>query len=70
MFINQIKTVWIFFRKISLVLNPYDMLKLDDYLFVVFILLICILFYRLGYTYLRLKDNFMEILNRENNVEK
>uniref|UniRef100_A0A663N3R7 Phospholipid-transporting ATPase n=1 Tax=Athene cunicularia TaxID=194338 RepID=A0A663N3R7_ATHCN len=25
---------------------------------------------RLGYTYLRLKDNFMEILNRENNIEK
>uniref|UniRef100_A0A8C0FLM2 Phospholipid-transporting ATPase IH n=1 Tax=Bubo bubo TaxID=30461 RepID=A0A8C0FLM2_BUBBB len=26
--------------------------------------------YVLGYTYLRLKDNFMEILNRENNIEK
>ncbi|XP_015267253.1 PREDICTED: probable phospholipid-transporting ATPase IH, partial [Gekko japonicus] len=25
---------------------------------------------RLGYTYLRLKDNFMEILNRENDIEK
>ncbi|XP_061482643.1 phospholipid-transporting ATPase IH isoform X3 [Rhineura floridana] len=25
---------------------------------------------RLGYTYLRLKDNFMEILNRENDVER
>ncbi|XP_064263907.1 phospholipid-transporting ATPase IH isoform X4 [Passer domesticus] len=25
---------------------------------------------RLGYTYLRLKDNYMEILNRENNIEK
>uniref|UniRef100_A0A8B9GLX1 Phospholipid-transporting ATPase n=1 Tax=Amazona collaria TaxID=241587 RepID=A0A8B9GLX1_9PSIT len=25
---------------------------------------------RLGYTYLRLKDNFMEIVNRENNIEK
>uniref|UniRef100_A0A8C4JDY2 Phospholipid-transporting ATPase n=1 Tax=Dromaius novaehollandiae TaxID=8790 RepID=A0A8C4JDY2_DRONO len=25
---------------------------------------------RLGYTYLRLKDNFMEILNRENDIER
>lgn len=25
---------------------------------------------RLGFTYLRLKDNYMEILNRENDIER
>lgn len=51
-------------------LNHYDILKTDNDIFGAFILLFCVSFYRLGYTYLRLKDNYMEILNRENNIEK
>lgn len=30
----------------------------------------CLLFCRLGFTYLRLKDNYMEILNRDNDIER
>lgn len=31
---------------------------------------LCPLCCRLGFTYLRLKDNYMEILNRENGIER
>ena len=31
---------------------------------------LCLLSCRLGFTYLRLKDNYMEILNRENDIER
>lgn len=31
---------------------------------------LCLLCCRLGFTYLRLKDNYMEILNRENDIER
>lgn len=31
---------------------------------------VCLLCCRLGFTYLRLKDNYMEILNRENDIER
>lgn len=41
-----------------------------DLAFSYFILNSTTFLYRLGFTYLRLKDNHMEILNREDEVER
>lgn len=64
------KNSGVYFLKINSALNLSDILYYTYYIFIVFILFIRVSFYRLGYTYVSLKNNYMEILNRENNSEK